>query len=161
MATLYELTTDYYRLLELAEDPDTDPEALADTMEAIGGEFEDKAQGYACVIRQMEFDATAIDAEIKRLQNRKRSMEANAQRLKDALRNAMQVTGKTKFKTALFSFSFRRSDAVVIDDESRVSHDYLIPQPPKVDKKAIRDMLKEGFCFDWAHLEERENLQIR
>ena len=31
MSTIYELTEDYLRLLELAEDPDTDPEAFADT----------------------------------------------------------------------------------------------------------------------------------
>ena len=32
MSTIYELTEDYLRLLELTEDPDTDPEAFTDTL---------------------------------------------------------------------------------------------------------------------------------
>lgn len=47
MSTIYELTEDYLRLLELAEDPDTDPEAFADTLEGLDGEIEIKAEGYA------------------------------------------------------------------------------------------------------------------
>ena len=39
MSTLYQLTEAYQELLSMALDPDTDPEALADTMEAIEGEF--------------------------------------------------------------------------------------------------------------------------
>ena len=37
MSTLYQLTEAYQELLSMALDPDTDPEALADTMEAIEG----------------------------------------------------------------------------------------------------------------------------
>jgi hypothetical protein len=44
MSTIYELTEDYLRLLELAEDPDTDPEAFADTLEGLEGEIEIKAE---------------------------------------------------------------------------------------------------------------------
>ena len=51
--TLYELTNDYAELLLMAEDPDTDPQAFADTLEGIEGAIEDKADGYAKVIRQI------------------------------------------------------------------------------------------------------------
>lgn len=159
--TLYELTDEYKTLLEMAEDPDVDEQTLADTMEAIGGEIEDKADGYACVIRQMEYDAAAIDAEIKRLTNRKRTAENNIKRMKENLQNAMVTTGKVKFKTPRFSFSFRKSEAVIVTDESLVSHDYLKPQPPKIDLVEIKKALKDGFHFDWAHIEERQSLQIR
>ena len=54
MSTLYELSADYQKLLELAEDPDTDAETLADTLEALGGEIEDKADNYARVMKSME-----------------------------------------------------------------------------------------------------------
>lgn len=43
MNTLYELTAEYQQLLDMARDPDVDEKALSDTMEAIGGEIEDKA----------------------------------------------------------------------------------------------------------------------
>ena len=43
MASLYELTDDYLALLEMAEDPDMDEQALKDTMEGIEGVIEIKA----------------------------------------------------------------------------------------------------------------------
>jgi hypothetical protein len=47
MGTLYELKSEYIQLREMAGDPDISPEALRDTMDAINGELEDKADGYA------------------------------------------------------------------------------------------------------------------
>ena len=63
--TLYNLTNDYMNLLELAEDPDIDEQAFMDTLEGIEGALEDKAEGYAKVIRTLEGDAAACDAEGK------------------------------------------------------------------------------------------------
>lgn len=54
MATLYELTQDYKILLDMAEDPDVDPETLTDTMEGIEGAIEDKADACAFVMREMD-----------------------------------------------------------------------------------------------------------
>ena len=66
--TLYEITDEYRQLLEMAEDPDMDPEVLRDTIEAIDADLDDKADGYAKVIRTMEAEEAGLDAEIKRLQ---------------------------------------------------------------------------------------------
>lgn len=48
---LFELTGQYLELLELAEMPDADPEVIQGTMEALDGELEDKADGYARIHR--------------------------------------------------------------------------------------------------------------
>ena len=106
--TLYELTNDYMNLLELAEDPDIDEQAFMDTLEGIDGALEDKAEGYAKVIRTLEGDAAACDAESKRLRNKKQAIERNIDRMKKALQYAMETTGKTKFKTPLFSFNIQK-----------------------------------------------------
>ena len=160
--TLYELTNDYMALLEMAEDPDLDPQAFADTLEGIEGALEDKAENYAKVIRTLEGDAAACDAEAKRLRTKKATIENNIKRMKAALQFAMTTTGKTKFKTALFSFGIRKNPpSVVIDHESKVPADYWIPQPAELDKKAIREFLKKEGSADWAHLEQTESLSIR
>ena len=70
MSTLYELTAEYQALLELAEDPESDPQAIADTFEGLEFELESKAEDYAKVIRMLEYDAAACDAESKRLRNK-------------------------------------------------------------------------------------------
>lgn len=163
--TLYELTEDYMNLLELAEDPDIDEQAFADTLEGIEGALEDKAKGYAKVIRTLEGDAAACDAESKRLRNKKQTIENNIKRMKAALQCAMQITGKTKFKTSLFSFDIQKNPAAVVIDEEHLENipdRFLIPQDPQIDKRAIKEALKAGEDLEGlAHLEQTESLRIR
>ena len=163
--TLYELTEDYMNLLELAEDPDIDEQAFTDTLEGIEGALEDKAEGYAKVIRTLEGDAAACDAESKRLRNKKQTIENNIKRMKAALQYAMQATGKTKFKTALFSFGIQKNPAAVVIDEGYIKNipdRFLIPQDPQIDKKAIKEALKAGEDLEGiAHLEQTESLRIK
>ena len=165
MSTLYELTNDYMNLLELAEDPDIDEQAFMDTLEGIDGALEDKAEGYAKVIRTLEGDAAACDAESKRLRNKKQAIERNIDRMKKALQYAMETTGKTKFKTALFSFGIQKNPAAVVMDEAYIENipdRFLIPQDPQIDKKAIKEALKNGENLEGlAHLEQTESLRIR
>ena len=165
MSTLYELTAEYMQLLEMAEDPDIDLQTLADTMEALSGEIEDKADGYAKVIRSIETDIDGIIEEISRLQFRRQRMELNVRHMKDALQTAMLATGKTKIKTTLFSFNVQKNPPSVVMDEQyieNVPEEYLIYQEPKINKKAILEDIKAGRDLSGiAHLEQGESLRIR
>lgn len=165
MSTLYQLTSDYTELMLLAEDPDIDEQAFLDTLEGIEGELEDKADNYAKVIRSLEADAAACDAEAKRLRAKKQTIENNVKRMKGALQYAMQATGKVKFKTPLFSFGIRKNPASVVVDEQYIENipgRFLIPQEPVVDKKAMKDALKAGEDLTGiCHLEQSESLSIR
>ena len=161
--TLYELTTQYQALLELAEDPDVDPEVLADTMDGLDGDIEEKADGYAKVIKCLETQAAGVKTELDRLNTRKKSIETNIARIKENLEAAMRITGKVKFKTDLFSFGIQKNPAsVVIDvDPAALPDEYLIPQEPKIDKTKIKEDLKAGIDIGVAHLEQSESLRIR
>ena len=164
--TLYELTNELQQLLMMAEDPDVDPEILQDTIEGVTGEIEVKADGYAKVIRQLEADASGLKAEIDRLTARKRSIDNSVERMKEALKNAMMIADKTKFKTELFSFNIQLNPAkVVIDDPANIPRGFLIPQEPKVDTAAIRKSLQDEqeapFLRGIAHLERSTGLRIR
>lgn len=162
MSTLYELSEQYQELLSMALDPDIDPEALADTMEAIEGEIEAKADGYAKVMKELRAVADARKAEAKRLTDGAKSIEANIDRMKSALETAMRATGKVKFKTTLFSYGIQKNPpSLKIDMPDRVPAEFLIPQDPKVDSAAIKKELKEGAAFDWCHMEQTEGLRIR
>lgn len=162
MSTLYQLTDDYMELLELAEDPDIDPQAFADTLEALGGELEMKADGYARVMKELEGRAATMRFESKRLENGYKTIERNIDRMKHALQDSMVATDKRKFKTDLFSFSIRKNPAsVVIDRETSIPPEFLIPQDPKIDKKAIKAAIDRGDNITFAHLEQGESLIIR
>lgn len=162
MSSLYELTNEYQALLEMAEDPDISPEVFSDTLEAVGGEIEVKADGYARVMRTLESQISGLKAEESRLGARRKTLEGNVERMKRSLEQAMRLTGKTKFKTELFSFGIQKNPAsVVIDDEGKVPKEFWIPQDPKLDKASIKELLKTGEACEYAHLEQSESLRIR
>ena len=161
--TLYSLTNEYIQLLNMAEDEDIDEQVLTDTMAGLDGEIEEKADGYAKVITQINADADALDKEIARLTAKRNAMRNSADRIKKTLELSMIITGKTKFKTTLFSFGIQKNPASLkLDvDDIAVPQEFKIPQPDKVDKTAIKKALKDGAQFDWCHLEQTESLRIR
>ena len=160
--TLYELTSEYMELLAMLEDPDTDEAVILDTLEGVGGELEEKADNYARVMRQMDADAAAIKAEEERLPNRRKSLENRSAWLKSRLQNVMELTGKTKLKTELFSFSVQKNPPrCVIDNKEEVPDEFLISQEPKIDIAGILKSMKDGVTYEWAHMERSSSLRIR
>lgn len=159
---IYDLTNEYTALLDMLEDPDVDPEVLQDTMEAIGGEIEDKADSYAKVMKVLEGDVNTLDAEIKRLGTKKQTLKNNIDRMKNTLEMAMRACEKPKFKTTLFSFSIQKNPArVVISDESKIPAAYWDQPDPVINKTRIKDALKAGEQIDGATMEQGESLRIR
>lgn len=162
MATMYELTGDYSAVLAMASDPEIDPQAITDTLEAINAEIEIKAENTAIIISELEAEYNKLKTEESRLAARRKAIETNAARLKDGLYNAMKTTGKEKFKTTLFSFNIQKNPVkLVIDDESKVPKKYYIPQPPKIDAAKLKEDLKAGAVRKYAHLEQGESLRIK
>ena len=102
---LYEISDEYKYVESLFEDEEMDEQTIRDTLEAIGGEFEDKADNYARMIKNLSAEAEMVKAEADRLSRRRKSLEDRADWLKKTLKANMEFIGKTKFKTALFSFS--------------------------------------------------------
>ena len=51
MSNLYQLTSNYETVLNMLYDEEIDEQMILDTLEAIEGEIEDKADGYAKIIK--------------------------------------------------------------------------------------------------------------
>lgn len=165
MATMYELTGDYNEVLELASNPDIDPQAIADTLEAINAEIEIKAENTAKVLRELEGMAATLKAEEQRLAARRKSIENNMDRIKTGLYEAMKTTGKTKFKTPLFSFAIAKNGGkipVVVDVDTAELPDELVTITEKPNVDAIREYLETHGESPLAHYGERgESLRIK
>ena len=163
MSSLYELTQEWQSIYDMMDDPTIDEATIRDTLESIEGEIEAKAQGYAAVITQLSADYDATKKEIDRLTERKRTIENNISRLKLYLQNAMETTGKTKFKSGLWNFSIQKNPpSVVIDNPALVAEKYLIPQEPKIDRTALKQALQSGLMMNGiAHLEQGSSVRIR
>lgn len=153
---LYELTEQWDAVFNMMEDGETEEQVIFDTLESIEGEIEDKADNYAKMIWSLQANVDVLKAEEERLYQRRKSAENHIQRLKDNLQANLEFIGKTKFKTDLFSFSVARNGGKqplsITDNLDEIPGKYLIPQPPKVNNDAVRELLKEK-TVDWAHLE--------
>lgn len=161
MATLYELTGQYLELLEIAEE-EGDATVVIDTLEAIEGEIEDKADGYAKVLKELTGKINMLDDEIERLQGMKKVIKNNMDRIKNSLEKSMVVTGKKKFKTALFSFGIQKNPAAVsVLNESAVPEQFWKSQDPVLDKKGLLAYLKENGDTEYAVITQSESLRIR
>ena len=164
MATLYELADAYQVLLEMAEDPETDPEFLADTLEGLEGEIEDKCDGCAVVMKELEGRAEMISKEIKRLEAWKKACEGNRDRIKARIQNVMEMSGKEKFETGRFKFRIQNNPETVVLDVpgwKEVPKDFLRYKDPDVDKAKLKAAIKAGTVPDGiAHLEQTRGLRI-
>lgn len=163
MSTLYEITGDYLRLLEMLEEEENiDPQAFADTLEGIEGEFEIKADGYARVLKELTAEAGKYDAEIQRMTARRDSLNNRSKMIKQHLYESMKATGKTKFKTDLFSFGIQRNGGLQpmeIVPDVEIPDEYCRKEP---DNMKIREALKTGAELPFAFLKELgDHLVIR
>lgn len=159
MATLYELTGNYKKLLEYAED--SDPTLYHDTMDSITDAIEDKAVGYAKVDKELAKDEKALKDEASRLSARAKSISNNRKTLKQNLQEAMETTGKTKIKTNEFTIYIQKNpESVRLVDESKIPA-YLNKTVMEPDKTRIKQLLKEGKDVPGAELKTGSSVRIR
>ena len=159
--TLYELTNDLLTLQAEQENADIDDQVFRDTLEGLDGAFEDKCDGWAKWIRGMENDIKGMKEEESRLKLRRQRLETAVAKAKSTLSDYMRIVGKTKFKTALFNFGFRKSTHVVVLDATKAPEWALVQQVPKISLTAIKEHIDKGEDLNWAEVVETESLQIK
>ena len=143
-------------------DEEIDEQMILDTLEAIEGEIEDKADGYAKIIKELEAKQNARKEEAKRLTDSAKIFENRVKALKQNLFNTMKSTGKTKFVTDLFSFNIAKNggkQTLTIDGDVPEEYTKTIIEN---DTDKIRQALENGEKLPFAHLEPRgESLRIK
>ena len=135
---------------------------MKDTLDSLDGELEDKAVGYAQVMKEFDGQIAIIKAEIDRLKERMDRLNHNKDLMKTALKEAMELAGKEKFKTELFSFNIQNNPATVeIDLNAEIPEKFYIEQDPKLDKKKLIKAVKGGEEFKGVKLVQGRTLRIR
>lgn len=161
MANLFDLSTNYQQVYDMISQGE-DSEVYLDTLESLNDSIEDKANGYAKIIKSIEGDNEAIKKEIDRLQARKKANENAIRNLKENLQYAMEQTNKKAFRTELFSFGIQRNPVKSnITDETKIPKVYFNEQEPKLDKKRLLEDLKNNIQVNGAELTQDSSLRIR
>ena len=161
---LYDITEQHKELLKLADESEDMAQAVADTMEAIDGEFNDKAISLIHVVNNMGADVTTLDDEIKRLTARKKTIVNKQESMKEYLRINMTETGINKISCPLFTITLAAGrDIVQVDDEDKIPTDYLdIKTVVRPMKAEILKMLKSGITIDGVSLvKSKSSIRIK
>lgn len=169
MASLYELTGNYAKFAEIAQQGDLDDDMQAmldDALANLADDIEVKLEGYAKVIKNFESDIEGLKKEEDRLAGKRKTLENRVKSMKTAMRDAMIATGKLKVKGDLFSFTVRNNAPSVVMDEQYIENipeKYLIAQEPKIDRKLLAEDLKaDGTALEGiAHLESSQSILIK
>ena len=112
---------------------------------------------------KIEFEAKieAVKSKIEYLNNRKKSFERNINNLTNL---QLMLLNNQKLETNEYSFSFRKSESVSINDilfdikDERFNRTTIKVEP---DKTAIKKALKDGTSVDGASIETKMNLQVK
>ena len=163
--SLYQLSTNYLQALDFLTDPEADlpAEVINDTLEALGGELEDKAINVAKFLRNMEAVAEAIKEAEETMAKRRKALENRVKWMKDYLKGNMEHTGITKIECPYFKLSIQKNPTAV-----NVTNENAIPEQFKeqvitwkIDKTAIKEAIKKGEAVPGAELVNGTRLVIK
>lgn len=150
--TLFEMSAAARELQALLESGEIDEQTVLDTMESIGAS--EKLESYVYVQKNLEAEIDAFKAEIERMTERKKSLEAQVERLKNAQIAFMQASGQKSANAGTFKLTMRENKSVEITDEAAIPAEYItvIPSSKRPDKKAMLAALKDGAQIEGASL---------
>lgn len=165
---LYEIAEDYRKFMEAIEDGDLPEEVIEDTLEALEGAFEAKADNIACLVKELELEAAGIKAEAATLLDRAKSKARRAERLRNYLSSTMLMLDIPAIETTRNRMKFTKSEGVQIDDEQAFVKwamgkfdEFISYKDPAPNKTAIKAAIKGGMEIEGVRLEQRKNLQIK
>ena len=148
MSNIYTLAEEYRALLNMldTEGDESMMEAIKDTLAGLGGDLSNHVESCVKAIKCIEGDVAALEAEIDRLDLRRRAFNARIERIREAVKCCMTAADTQKIQTALFTVSIAKGrESVQISDESLIPDDYVnvktVIQP---DKKLIAEAIKSG-----------------
>ena len=158
MATLYNIVGEFVELYSLLGDPEVDEQTVRDTLEAVKGDLEVKAEGYVKVIRQLEAEQKAFEAEAEFFKQKATVRKNNIKRMKEALCQALIDTGHDdKVGLAAGDFTLKvqnngGAQPLKVTGNVPMNMTKVITEP---DNEKIRQFILDGNECEFAHLEER------
>lgn len=159
MGTLYDLTNQYRNLLELAEE--VDATTFHDTLEALQDSINDKAENISFVLQEIKGHIEILRNEEKRLKERRMTLEKRYDHLKYYLQNEMEGLGIDKVKSAHFNISLRTNPPKLsVLDEETIPDSYFITKR-QLDKKTLKDAIKNGEEIEGVSLVQERGLSIK
>ena len=164
MATLYDIKAEILRLYKMPEDEEE--QVFIDTLEAVTGELEEKAEGYGTVLRHLKKDAEFYKEEADRLIERAKRIEKRVEIIENTLKQTLIDLDMKKLSTKHFEFTVKTNPPKV---------DYLFPEKelineidPKfitekvtksISKTLVKEAIEAGEDVSFARLIQEKKLK--
>lgn len=160
---LYEIPFSLRKVLEGVQVDEETGEILGtDALVEFAGDMNETIKNTALYLFELDSEAQQIDAQIKRLKARKDGMKRRADTLKNLMLDAMTSTGLQKVSDPLVTVYLRKSTATIVDNMELIPKDLLrVKVETSPDLVAISKTIKSGIEVPGAHLEERQNVNIK
>ena len=165
--TLYEINSQINNLMDIIFDSvdeetgEVDPELMAQ-LSTLNLERDQKIDNIGAYIKNLDAEAKAIKDEMDALKKRLDQKKKRIESLKEYVAQDLLAHGETKKESPRVVFSFRKSVAVEITDETLLPKDLIVTTvETKPDKNKIKECLKEEMEVPGAVLVERMNIQIK
>jgi hypothetical protein len=165
MSTLYQIAAEYRASLEALAELDLDAQTIADTVEGMQGELQDKLRAVIAYALSEQAEAVKQAAAATRMSERAKATANRAEGLLNYARDAMQATGLSEVRTDEWGAKLaKKPPSVSVTDPALLPAWFfhpVKPQEPQPDKAAIAAELKAGREVPGAVLTHGYRLAIK
>lgn len=155
--SLFDISLEFIALKDLMEDEFNEETGelidknvqIKELFDNLKLSFEDKLDNSQRYILTLKGEQDILDKEIKRLQAKKTALKNKEDNLKRLMLNALAESGETNFKTSLYSFIIKESEAISIVNEEDLERKYMriSYEPDKVKIKEAITLPKENYLY--------------
>lgn len=164
MTSLYEISLAYRADAARLADLDLPAEVVTDTLDAMAGELEVKAQNVVYFARDLQATAAAIKDAEEAMAKRRKAIENRARHLLDYVHGCMETAEVQRIECPHFRLAIQaKPPSVDVYEPGLLPAEYMrTPEAPPAapDKKAIADAIKEGKEVPGARLVQGTRLNI-
>lgn len=158
---LFELTENYVKFFTEFDNADEITEEMQQMADNLNVEIEEKCDNYGKMIRNLEADVEAFKNQEKAFNEKRKVAENKVKWLKQNLQASMELQGRKKVKTDLFSFNIQKNaPSLEITDEKNIDDSYYVIER-KLNKRELLNDIKEGLIVGGVELKQTESLRIR
>ena len=164
MASLYDISAQYRADAARLADLDLPAEVVTDTLDAMAGDLEAKAQNVVFFARDLQATAAAIKEAEEAMARRRKAIENRARHLLEYVHGCMETAQVQRIETPHFRLAIQaKPPSVDVYEPGLLPAQYLrTPEPPgpAIDKRAIAEAIKAGQDVPGARLLHGTRLAI-
>lgn len=159
--SIFKIDEKFRELMQRAEENEGDITDFLHEFEENNTDINNKLENYWNIIKTWQSENDAITTEYARLEKIMNRNKKNIEKLKENIKNSLELRGIEKHKTNLGKFSFRTSKSVKILDENELAEEYIRTKTTReANKELIKKAIEAGVGVNGAEIITNKNLIV-